>query len=168
MKAHVPTKIRAATEADLPAINAIYNYYVPRSACTFDLEPKAPEWRAAWYRERVAAGHPVLVADRGDAVAGWACLSAWSPKPAYRTTADESIYIDERFHGQGVGRALVSALLAEAAARDIEVMMAVVAACQAASLGLHRSMGFRDVGLFPHMGFKLGEWHDIVYLQRQI
>jgi phosphinothricin acetyltransferase len=160
--------MRAATEADLPAINEIYNYYVPRSACTFDLEPKSAEWRAGWFRDRVTAGYPVLVAERGDVIAGWACLSPWSPKPAYRTTADESIYIDERFHGQGVGRALVGALLAEAVAREIEVVMAVIVACQSASLGLHRSMGFCDVGMFPHMGFKLGEWHDIVYLQRQL
>lgn len=168
MTVDAPTTVRAATEADLPAINQIYNYYVPRSACTFDLEPPSAEWRAEWFRERKAGGYPVLVGERRGVVAGWASLSPWKAKPAYRTTADESIYIDERFHGQGIGRSLVAALLAEAAACEIEVVMAVIVACQAASLGLHRSMGFRDVGLFPRMGFKLGEWHDIVYTQLQI
>jgi phosphinothricin acetyltransferase len=160
--------IRPATPADLPAINAIYNFYVDTSPATFDLTHTTPAWRANWYAERTGRGLPVLVAVAGAEVAGWVCLSPWSPKAAYARTADESIYIADRFRRQGVGRALVSAALAEARRLDFHVVMAGVTACQEASLALHRSLGFVEAGRYAHMGYKLGEWHDVVWLQRHL
>ena len=160
----VPT-IRPATPADLPAINAIYNFYVETSPATFDLEPTSAEWRANWFAERERWGLPVLVADALAEVAGWVCLSPWSPKAAYARTADESIYVADNFRRRGVGRALVSAVLAEARRLDFHVVMAGVTACQEASLALHRLLGFVESGRYAHMGYKLGEWHDVAWLQ---
>lgn len=160
--------IRPATLADLPAINAIYNFYVDTSAATFDLAHTTPDWRANWYAERTGRGLPVIVADAAGELAGWVCLSPWSPKAAYARTVDESIYIADSFRRQGVGRALVSAVLAEARRLDFHVVMAGVTACQDASLGLHRSLGFVEAGRYAHMGYKLGAWHDVVWLQRHL
>lgn len=164
----VGIRVRPATPADLPAINQIYNYWVDRSPATFDLEHMTPEWREGWYRDRVEAGYPVLVADADGQVAGWVCLSRWSPKKAYAKTADESIYVADAFRGKGVGTLLLSTILEEARRMDLHVVMAGVVACQEASLALHRSLGFVEAGRYEHMGFKLGEWHTLVWLQRHL
>jgi phosphinothricin acetyltransferase len=161
-------RVRAATFDDLPAMNDIYNYWVDRSPATFDLEHMTPDWREAWYRERTGAGYPVLVADVQGAIAGWVCLSKWSPKKAYAKTADESIYLADAFRGRGVGKLLVGAILDEARRMDLHVVMAGVTACQEASLALHRSLGFIESGRYAHMGYKLGAWHDVVWLQRHL
>lgn len=164
----VGIRVRPATPADLPAINNIYNYWVDRSPATFDLEHMTVEWRDAWYRDRTDGGYPVLVAEAEGQVAGWVCLSKWSPKKAYAKTVDESIYIADAFRGRGVGTLLLGAILDEARRMDMHVVMAGVVACQEASLALHRSLGFVEAGRYEHMGFKLGEWHTLVWLQRHL
>jgi phosphinothricin acetyltransferase len=160
--------IRFATEADLTAINAIYNFYVETSPATFDLEPTSERWRRDWFATRSASGLPVLVADRDGVIGGWCCLSAWSPKKAYAKTVDESIYIGDEFRGRGIGKALLGAILAEARSLDMHVVMAGIVGCQDASLALHRSLGFVEAGRNEHMGFKLGAWHDVHYYQRHL
>ncbi len=160
--------IRPASAEDLAAINAIYNFYVETSPATFDLEPMTAAWREDWFAARTVAGFPVLVADVGGQVAGWCCLSAWSPKKAYGNTADESIYIGDGFRGRGVGKALLSAIVDEARALDIHVVMAGIVGCQEPSLALHRSLGFVEAGRYEHMGFKLGQWHDVHWYQRHL
>ena len=88
--------------------------------------------------------------------------------PAYRSTAEESIYIADGFRGQGAGRALLGAILGEARALILHVVMAGIVACQEASLALHRSLGFVEAGRYRHMGFKLGSWHDVHWYQRHL
>lgn len=161
----LPFTVRAAGAADLPSINAIYNFYVATSPATFDLEPMTETWRRDWFETRRGAGYPVLVADAAGEVAGWCCLSAWSPKRAYARTADESIYIADGWRGRGVGKALLAAILQEARAMDLHVIMAGIVGCQAPSLALHRSLGFVEAGRYAHMGFKLGAWHDVHWYQ---
>ncbi len=163
-----PVLVRAATEADCAAINDIYNFYVRTSPATFDTVEMTPEWRQAWFESHVAADMPVLVAEDQGTVAGWCCLSAWSPKGAYATTVDESIYIADDYRRRGVGRALLTAIVEEARARHLHVLMAGVVMCQEASLGLHRALGFEQSALNRHMGYKLGAWHDVAYLQRHL
>ncbi|HMO96842.1 MAG TPA: N-acetyltransferase family protein [Tepidiformaceae bacterium] len=139
-----------------------------RSPATFDLEHMTAEWREAWFSDRVQGGYPVLVADAGGHVAGWVGLSQCSPKKAYARTADESIYVDDAFRGRGIGKLLLGAILDEARQMGLHVVMAGVVACQDASLALHRSLGFVEAGRYEHMGFKLGEWHTLVWLQRHL
>ena len=126
------------------------------------------QWRRDWFDARRAADFPVLVAEFEGEVAGWCCLSAWSPKLAYARTADESIYIGDGFRGKGVGKALLAAILAEARALDFHVVMAGVVGCQEPSLALHRSLGFVEAGRYEHMGYKLGGWHDVHWYQRHL
>ena len=160
--------VRPARHDDLPAINAIYNFYVETSPATFDLEPTGEQWRRDWFEVRRSQGLPVLVADAGGGVAGWCCLSQWSPKRAYARTVDESIYIGDDFRGRGVGKALLGAVLDEARRLDFHVVMAGIVGCQDASLALHRTLGFVEAGRYEHMGFKLGAWHDVHWYQRQL
>jgi len=160
--------IRPARFEDCAAINAIYNYYVDTSPCTFDLDEMADSTRQAWFRAREADGLPVLVAELDGRVAGWAALSPWSPRGAYRTTVEESIYLAPEMRGQGLGRPLLTALLDAARTLGKDVVMAGVVACQEQSLALHRKLGFEDSALHRHMGFKLGEWHDVAYLQYHV
>lgn len=160
--------IRTATTDDLRAINDIYNFYVETSPATFDTEPVSIQWREAWFRERRDSGLPVLVADVDGEVGGWCALSAWSPKRAYDTTRDESIYIGDEFRGKGLGKALLAAVLDEARRSGVQVVMAGVVACQEASLALHRSLSFEQSAVNVHMGYKLGAWHDVAYLQRHL
>ena len=160
--------VRAATESDLPSINAIYNFYVATSPATFDLEPMTEEWRRDWYAARAGNGYPVLVAEISGEIAGWCCLSPWSPKKAYQKTADESIYIADAHRGEGVGTALLGAILAEARNLDLHVVMAGVVGCQQASLALHRKCGFVEAGRYEHMGYKLGSWHDVHWYQHHL
>ncbi|OAI41177.1 hypothetical protein AYO38_04285 [bacterium SCGC AG-212-C10] len=167
-EAPYPITVHAAVPGDCGAINDIYNFYVRTSVCTFDTTETSLEWRERWLTERLDAGFPVLVAVRGGDVLGWSCLSRWSPKGAYRTTADESIYLRDDARGLGIGRLLLGELLGRAPAIGIEVVMAGVVRCQEQSLGLHRAMGFVESGCNRHMGYKLGGWHDVVYLQRHL
>lgn len=160
--------MRPATVDDISPINAIYNFYVETSPATFDTEPTSDRWRLAWFEQRTARGLPVMVADAGGEIAGWCALSDWSPKAAYRTTKDESIYIADGFRGKGVGRALLTAILDKAQGLGVHVVMAGVVACQEPSLALHRSLGFEQSALNLHMGYKLGQWHDVAYLQRHL
>jgi len=162
--------IRSATEADCPAINAIYNFYVHTSAATFDLVEMTEAWRIDWFHQRADRGFPVLVAvaEGTGEVAGWCALAPWSPKAAYDTTTEESIYIADGYRRHGLGRALLAAILEEARAMGKHVVMAGVVNCQEASLALHESLGFERSALNRHMGFKLGEWHDGALLQRHL
>lgn len=164
----LPFTVRPATEADLPAINAIYNFYVATSPATFDLEPMTEAGRRDWFETRRNAGYPVLVAATAGELAGWCGLSAWSPKKAYEKTADESIYIADAWRGRGVGKALLSAILEEARVMGLHVVMAGIVGCQEPSLALHRSLGFVEAGRYAHMGYKLGAWHDVHWYQRHL
>lgn len=162
--------IRNATEADCAAINAIYNFYVHTSPATFDLVEMTEEWRLDWFHQRMDRGFPVLVAadEARDEVAGWCALGPWSPKAAYDRTAEESIYISDEYRRHGLGRALLGGIVEEARALGKHVVMAGVTNCQEPSLALHESLGFERSALNRHMGFKLGEWHDVAYLQRHL
>lgn len=162
--------IRTATGGDCPAINAIYNFYVHTSPATFDLVEMTEDWRLDWFHQRMDRGFPVLVAvdEAGGEVAGWCALAAWSAKAAYDRTAEESIYIADGYRRHGLGKALLGAIVEEARDLGKHVVMAGVVNCQAASLALHESLGFERSALNRHMGFKLGEWHDVAYLQRHL
>ena len=160
--------IRPAALADCVAINDIYNFYVRTSPATFDTTEVAQSTRQEWFEAHASAGLPIFVAEVGGEVAGWCSLSPWSPKRAYVTTVEESIYIDDAHRGEGLGGKLLTAAIDAARERGTHVVMAGVVACQEPSLALHRALGFEQTGLHPHMGFKLGEWHDVAYLQRAL
>ena len=156
--------IRPATEADLAAINAIYNHYVEHSTCTYQLAPETAEARLAWFR-RHGVAHPVTVAEVADEVVGWASLNVFNPREAYARTVENSVYIHHQHHRRGLGRAMLADLIARARARDHHTIIAGISAEQTASMRLHEVFGFVEIGRLREVGFKHSQWLDVVSMQ---
>ena len=161
--------IRPATPTDLPAINAIYNYFVRHSTCTYQLTPTTAEERAAWFA-RHGPEHPVTVARATDAagapIVGWASLSLFHERCAYRFTMEDSVYVHPDWQRRGIGRALLSDLIRRADERGYRSIIALISADQEPSIALHRQLGFVDAGRLVKVGFKFDRWLDVLYMQR--
>jgi phosphinothricin acetyltransferase len=163
----MPPPIRPATAADLPAINAIYNHYVLRSTCTYQLTPSTDAERRAWFA-RHGPAHPVTVAaEPGGGVLGWASLSPFLSRPAYRFTMEDSVYVHPDHLRRGIGRALLVDLLRRSDELGYASVIANISADQAPSIALHRELGFVEAGRLVKVGFKFERWLDIVFLQRR-
>ncbi len=136
---------------------------------TFETEaPDEEEMRRRW-REVTARGLPWLVADDGVSVAGYAYVSFYRSRPAYRYTVEDSIYVRAERIGAGLGRVLLGELIAAAEERGLRQMIGIIGdSANQASIGLHRRFGFRDVGVLRSVGFKFGRWLDTVFLQREL
>ncbi len=158
-------QIRLARLADAEAIRAIYNVEVTTSTVTFDLEPRSLEVQQQWLSQRSGA-HAVLVADDAGEVIGFASLSPYRDRPAYRTSVEDSVYIHRAHHGRGVGRALMTELVEVATSHGFHTMLARIVAGHEASIGLHRAVGFDVVGVEREVGRKFGKWLDVVVMQR--
>lgn len=156
--------IRPATVADLEAIRDIYNYYVARSTCTFQIEPETAAERLAWFRDRSPA-HPVTVAAQDGAVVAWAALSPWKSRCGYSRSVEASVYVRHDYHRRGVGRALLVDLIERARAAGHHTIIGGTCTEQAASLALQEALGFERVGCFREVGHKFGRWLDVVYMQ---
>jgi L-amino acid N-acyltransferase len=160
----VNTVIRLATVDDLPAVREIYNYYVERSTCTFQLEPDTEIQRLEWFRNRAPA-HPVVVAEVAGEIVGWASLSPWSGRAGYARTVEASVYIRHDCHRRGLGRILMLDLIERARSLGHHTIIGGACTEQAASLALQESLGFERVAHFREVGHKFGRWLDVVYLQ---
>ncbi len=167
--------IRPATAADCPAVTAIYGHYVEHTVATFDYEaPTVAHWEAKLAAIR-AADRPFVVAvddadGTGDAVViGFAYLSSFRDKKAYAWTAEDTIYLDPKAGGRGIGGALLGALIEAADPANVRQMIAVIAATGGeASVALHAKHGFVEVGRTPAVGYKFGQWIDCIYMQRAL
>lgn len=156
--------VRPATAADLPAVRAIYNHYVATSTCTYQVEPESEADRLAWFTKRTAA-HPVVVAEAGGEVVGWAALSPWSSRCGYASTVEASVYVRHDAHRRGLGRALLADLIARAKALGHHVVIGGASTDQAGSLALQEALGFVPVGTFREVGYKFGRRLDVTYSQ---
>ncbi len=160
-------RIRPAEPADAPAIAAIYNHYVATSVCTFEERPVS----ATVIRQRLAAIRPELpwlVWAEGSEVAGYAYLSAFRPRAAYRHTAETTVYVRDGAHGRGIGRALLAALLEAAPPDRVRELIGSIALPNDSSVRLHEAFGFTQVAHLSRVGFKLGRWVDVGYWQRSL
>lgn len=162
-----PPLLRDATRADLPAIDAMYDHYVCTSTCTLQLEPAPPEERQAWFEAQLAAKLPVLIAERDGAPVGWGALGKFQPRPGYRFTLEDSIYVHPDCRSEGVGRALLGELLRRAPLLGAHSVIAKISGDQPKSLKLHAEFGFVEVGRLTEVGFKFDRWLDVVLLQRR-
>ncbi|MEU6781583.1 N-acetyltransferase family protein [Nonomuraea angiospora] len=160
------TSIRALAEADLPAVADIYAHYVTGGVATFDETPlDIGQWRAK--ADGIAgAGLPFLVAEVDGAVAGYAYVSQYRPKPAYRHTVEDTIYLAPAFTGRGLGKLLLAELIKKTGETPARQMIAVIAdSGDPASARLHKAFGFEEAGRLRAVGFKHGRWIDTVLLQ---
>jgi L-amino acid N-acyltransferase YncA len=158
--------LRAARAEHMPAVAAIFAHYVNDTAITFEmLAPSTEDW-CAKLRDLELSGWPFLVATIDSHVVGYAYVTAWRPKPAYRHTVENTIYLAPEHTGRGYGQRLLKALLTLARAADARQVLAVIADTDTAvSLALHRRAGFEDVGRLRNVGFKHGLWIDTVLMQ---
>ncbi|MDP9843476.1 GNAT family N-acetyltransferase [Streptosporangium lutulentum] len=161
--------IRAAAAEDLQAVARINAHYVANSVATFDETPRAfDDWRR-WLEELAERGLPFLVADLAGEVAGYAYAGPWRPKPAYRHTVENTIYIAPGHLGRGLGKALLETLMAESAQAGMRHMIAVIADTgNDASAALHRRFGFTEAGRLTGVGYKHGRWIDTLLMQRPL
>lgn len=161
-------EIRDATAADVPGILTIYNDVLTTSTAIYREEPATLEAHHEWFRQRLAAGYPVLVATDAHGVAGFASFGDFRPWPGYRFTVEHSVHVRGDCRGRGVGGALMTPLLARARALGKHVMIAGVDADNLASQRFHERLGFERVAHFREVGFKFGRWLDLVFLQRRL
>ena len=168
--AALPFALRAAKESDVAAIAALYEHYVRTSLATFDLVPPTIEEMARRRSDAFAAGLPFLVATDGSGrLLGFAYAGYFRPRPAYRFTVEDSIYVAPAVTRHGIGKALLARVIDEAAAAGFRQMIAMIGdSANAASIGLHEQAGFARAGLLAAAGFKLGRWIDCVIMQRQL
>ena len=161
--------IRPTLAADIPAITAIYAEAVLNGTATFELVPPDAAEMELRRAALAAGGHPHLVAELAGQVVGYAYAGSYRPRPAYRFTVENSVYLAPEVHRRGIGLQLLNRLIAECAARGYRQMIAVIGdSANVASIELHRTMGFRMVGVFDHVGFKFGRWLDSVLMQRPL
>lgn len=162
--------IRDARHADLPAVREIYNYYVANSTVTFDEDAMTlREWKAKFaYLEKL--GMPFLVAESPSGqLLGYALVSPWKQKRAYRYTVENSIYLGPAAAGKGLGRALLAELISRSKAAGLKEIIAVIADQGAeASIALHESFGFVEIGRMGRVGFKFDRWLGTVLLQKSL
>jgi L-amino acid N-acyltransferase YncA len=162
-------RVRDAGEGDMGAVQAIYAHHVLKGLATFEEVP--PTTAALEERRRAAraAGLPYLVAEAGGAVVGFACATAYRPRPAYRFTVEDSVYVAEGLGGRGIGSALLGALIVRCQAGPWRQMIAVIGdSGNAGSIALHLRHGFEPVGTLRSIGFKLGRWVDTLLMQRRL
>jgi phosphinothricin acetyltransferase len=159
-------EIRPAREADLPAITKIYEHAVLHGTATFELTPPDLAEMTQRFEALMDGGFPYLVAELDGRVAGYAYAGPYRPRPAYRFTVENSIYLDPAIHRRGVGLTLLQRLIGECEARGYRQMIAVIGdSANAGSIGVHTRCGFEMIGTHPNVGLKFGRWLDIVMMQ---
>ena len=159
-------EIRAAAEADLTSITAIYEHAVLYGTATFELIPPDLAEMRRRFDALIEGGFPYLVGSLDGRVVGYAYAGAYRPRPAYRFTVENSVYLDPAIHRKGIGLKLVQRLIEECTTRGYRQMIAVIGdSANAGSLGVHARCGFQMIGTHPNVGLKFGRWLDTVMMQ---
>ncbi|PYF02122.1 phosphinothricin acetyltransferase [Rhodopseudomonas faecalis] len=161
--------VRPAAATDLPAITAIYRQAVEQGTASFELTAPSLQEMMRRFATLTEGGFPYLVACSSDELVGYAYAGPYRPRPAYRFTVENSVYLAPAAQRRGIGKQLLRRLIAECEARGYRQMIAVIGDSEnAGSIGLHRSLGFTLIGTHPNVGFKFGRWLDSVLMQRAL
>jgi phosphinothricin acetyltransferase len=161
--------LRAATEADLEACRAIYELEVREGTASFEIEPPDLDEMRRRHAAVVALGSVWLVAELGDGIGGYAYAGAYRPRPAYRHTLENSVYVARWARRRGLGQLLLERLIVETASRGFREMLAIIGdSANLASIELHATCGFRPVGTLEKVGYKFDRWLDTVLMQRPL
>ena len=161
--------IRPSREDDVPAITAIYAHHVQHGTGTFEIDPPSPGDMAVRRAEVLARGLPWLVLEEDGQVLGYAYCNWFKPRPAYRYSAEDSIYLAPGTQGRGLGRLLLAELGRQAEAVGVRKLIAVIGdSANAGSIGVHRSLGFESVGTIRACGWKFDRWLDIVLMEKSL
>ena len=161
--------IRPSSDADLDAITRIYAHHVLHGTGTFETTPPTATEMAARRADVLSKGLPWLVVEENGVVLGFAYGNWFKPRPAYRFSVEDSIYLAPEASGKGLGRALLAELLAALERAGVRRVMAVIGdTANLGSIGVHRALGFEPAGSIPACGWKFGRWLDIVFMQRSL
>ena len=161
--------IRPSTDADVPAITRIYGHHVLHGTGTFETTPPTEADMATRRADVLGKGLPWLVVEQDGQLLGFAYGNWFKPRPAYRFSVEDSIYLAPEAAGKGLGRALLAELLAQLERGGIRKVMAVIGdSANAGSIGVHRALGFEPVGVVPSCGWKFERWLDIVIMQKTL
>lgn len=161
--------IRPSQANDLAAITAIYRHHVLQGTGTFELEPPSLEDMAIRRQDVLSKGLPYLVAADDHQVIGYAYCNWFKPRPAYRFSAEDSIYMAPDALGRGYGRALLTELAAQAEKAGVRKLIAVIGdSANLGSIRVHQSVGFTHVGVLKSCGWKFGQWRDVVLMDRAL
>jgi L-amino acid N-acyltransferase YncA len=159
-------EIRAATAADLPFVTNIYEHAVRHGTATFELIPPDLAEMTRRFDALTDGGFPYLIAVLDGGVAGYAYAGPYRPRPAYRFTVENSVYLEPAIHRRGIGMQLMRRLIAECEARGFRQMIAVIGdSANVGSIGVHTKCGFQMIGTHPNVGLKFGRWLDTVMMQ---
>jgi phosphinothricin acetyltransferase len=162
-------EIRPAAAADLTAVTEIYDHAVRYGTATFELIPPDLAEMTRRFATLMDGGFPYFVAALEGRVIGYAYAGAYRPRPAYRFTVENSVYLEPAIHRRGIGLQLLQRLIDECEARGYRQMIAVIGdSANAGSIGVHTRTGFQMIGTHPHVGFKFGRWLDTVMMQRAL
>ncbi|SAI67655.1 acetyltransferase [Bordetella ansorpii] len=162
-------QLRDATEADIASIQQIYAHHVLHGTASFELDPPTVDQMRERRADIATRGMPFLVAEIDGVVRGYAYVTAYRPRPAYRHTVEDSVYVEHGWNGRGIGNLLLAMLIERCRAAGWRQMLAVVGDSRnGGSLALHARNGFHPVGTLRSVGFKHGEWRDTVLMQREL
>lgn len=161
--------VRSAMEADMAAVEAIYAHHVLYGLATFEEVPPSIDELSSRRAAVLSLGLPYLVAELDGRVVGYCYAMAYRPRPAYRYTVEDSVYVADGLGGRGIGTALLRELIAQCEAGPWRQMLAIIGdSDNAGSIALHRRMGFEAANTLKSVGFKLGRWVDTVLMQRAL
>ncbi|MDQ0467501.1 GNAT family N-acetyltransferase [Labrys wisconsinensis] len=162
-------RLRLVEGRDIPSIGDIYREAVRFGSASFELDPPSDEEMTRRMRGLVEGGFPYFVATRGYEILGYAYAGPYRPRPAYRFTLEDSVYVAAHAQGTGLGRRLLGTLVAESEKRGFRQMIAVIGdSANRASIALHERAGFRHAGTLEAVGWKHGRWLDSVLMQRTL
>lgn len=168
-QAPLPIVVRPATRADMDQIQAIYAFYVTRTAASFEEDPPSVDEMAERLDAARERGMPFLVAEERGEILGYTYAGPFRLRSAYRYTVEDSIYVAPFVTRRGIGRTLLEALIRECTALGYRQMIAVIGdSANQGSIGLHRSLGFRQEGVLRGVGFKFERWVDVVIMHRPL
>lgn len=164
------TKIRPSRDSDVGTITAIYAHHVLHGTGTFETTPPTEQEMTNRRADVLSKGLPYLVVeDATGAVIGFAYCNWFKPRPAYRYSAEDSIYLAPQAHGQGLGRLLLEELMAQAERAGVRKLIAVIGdSANQGSIGVHRACGFTHVGVLANCGWKFDRWLDVVLMDRTL
>jgi phosphinothricin acetyltransferase len=162
-------KIRPSRDTDVAAITAIYSHHVLTGTGTFEVTPPTESDMSARRADVLTKGLPYLVVEDASGVVGFAYCNWFKPRPAYRFSAEDSIYLAPRAHGKGLGRLLLQELMAQAERAGVRKLIAVIGdSANQGSIGVHNGCGFTHVGVLSACGWKFDRWLDVVLMERSL
>ena len=161
--------IRPSRDEDIPAITAIYRHHVLHGTGTFEIDPPTAADMGTRRADVLSKGLPYLVAEEDGQVLGFAYCNWFKPRPAYRFSAEDSIYVAPEAHRKGLGRALLATLCQQAEASGVRKMLAVIGdSANAGSIGVHTALGFTHTGTVRSCGWKFDRWLDVVMMEKPL